>query len=320
MCTITANGDAFRPMFVLPEFVQLPDELKSFCPEAYFVSSGTGWMTQRTFLMYAHVLLYELSLYRAKLEPNLREERLLLILDGHSSRWTSEAIALLRDGGVDVLVLPAHCTHVLQPFDVCVASAVKNELAIGCNKLELSEDEYHTLRNTATTPETMGEKRAYLINAFLNAWSGGADRGNVKAGFLACGLYPLVPETAINNKYTRRLEAREHFAEPGLCLGDMNCAMVTDDNRLAILKAKPNKIFIRHPEKLEAEGRQWRELLGDPVTSGRYLGGPGGCTWYKQGLPGGTRRVLSLAERMQVALAPCHKFACQLTNRNPKQI
>jgi hypothetical protein len=27
----------------------------------------------------------------------------------------------------------------------------------------------------------MGEKRAYLINAFLNAWSGGADRANVHA-------------------------------------------------------------------------------------------------------------------------------------------
>jgi hypothetical protein len=52
--------------------------------------------------------------------------------------------------------------------------------------------------------------------------------------------------------------------------------MVTADDRLAVLKAKPNKIFIRHPEKLEAEGRQWRELLGDPVTP-KYVR-PGCCT------------------------------------------
>jgi hypothetical protein len=27
---------------------------------------------------------------------------------------------------------------------------------------------------------------------------------------------------------------------------------------------------------------------------------------------------MSLAERMQLVLTPCHEFACQLTNRNPK--
>jgi hypothetical protein len=35
---------------------------------------------------------------------------------------------LLSQSGIDVLVFPAHCTHVMQPFDVCVAGPLKKYL------------------------------------------------------------------------------------------------------------------------------------------------------------------------------------------------
>jgi hypothetical protein len=48
---------------------------------------------------------------------------MLLLLDGHTSRWTFEAMIALQGAGLDVVILTTYCTHVLQPFDVCGESA-----------------------------------------------------------------------------------------------------------------------------------------------------------------------------------------------------
>jgi hypothetical protein len=312
MCTIGALGHAFRPMFILPEIKNFPDDLKNYADDAYFVSTGTGWMTQRTFLLYAHFLLFELISIRNDLPPHLQGERFLLILDGHSSRWTSEAIALLRNGGVDVLVLPAHCTHVLQPFDVCVASPLKMALARLCEHLSLSINEFNQLVVGTAIPQTMAEKRSFMINAFLSAWSQAADRKNIQSGFRTCGLFPLDPSIPLANRYTRQLDRMEIFPPPGDDPTGMNCSMVTEDDRLDILRAKPNRMFTRHPEKFEDERSQWRELIADPVVSGRLLSARGACHWHKGSLSSGPPGPWPAP--------PCHYFACQMTDVTPAKV
>jgi hypothetical protein len=120
-------------MIILPELKKMPNDLKVHDADAYFASTETGWMTKHCFLIYCNFLLCELVNYRADLPPELRGQTILLILDGHSSRWTFEAMIVLRAAGIDVVVLPAHCTQVLQLFDVCVASPVKSALIFYCN-------------------------------------------------------------------------------------------------------------------------------------------------------------------------------------------
>jgi hypothetical protein len=273
MCTVTGAGDRFPPMFILPELVKLPAELQDLTHRAYFASTGTGWMTQRTFLMYAHILLYQLKLYRRQIPSEAVDKRFLLILDGHTSRWTYEAIYILHIGGVDVLVLPAHCTHVLQVFDVSIAGVLKMFLAEFCERLTITQDELNILILNSEIPEGMEDKRRHLLEAFLRAWERAANEDNIRAGFAKCGIWPVKPEIPLANHYTRKLNHGELFATPGEKLTDMNCAMVTQADRLEILKAKPNHLFTRHERKLVEATEQWRELLGDPVASGRYLGG-----------------------------------------------
>ena len=63
-----------------------------------------------------------MSLYRMSLPPHLRIQRALVILDGHLSRECPLALIYLALHGIDILTLPAHTTHVLQMFDVGMAS------------------------------------------------------------------------------------------------------------------------------------------------------------------------------------------------------
>ena len=58
-----------------------------------------------------------------------KKNKHLLIMDGHASHITNEAIIFGLDNGLDILTLLAHCSHELQPLDVAIFHPFKLELA-----------------------------------------------------------------------------------------------------------------------------------------------------------------------------------------------
>jgi hypothetical protein len=283
MCTISASGARFRPMIILPNLVKLPEDLFRYTSNVYFASTPTGWMTQPCFLIYAHYLFCELHAYIEELPDNLRGKPMLLILDGHPSRWSFEVMMVLRSAGLDVLVLPAHCTHLLQPFDVCVASPVKAALVLFLNNLEFTLAELREILRAQSEPRWFSEKRRKLIDAFINAWDRGASQRNIISGFQACGIHPLKPEIPINNPYPRRLGPSEIFQPPGQKPDDMNCSLVTGDDRLERLSRKPSLVFPDRSEPLVDQKGQWLELQSHPRPEGRILSLPGTGLLAKDG-------------------------------------
>jgi len=59
---------------------------------------------------------------------DLTQQR-LLIMDGHGSHITANIIACCMQHMIDLLILPLHTSHVLQPLDVSVFSLLKHALA-----------------------------------------------------------------------------------------------------------------------------------------------------------------------------------------------
>ena len=55
----------------------------------------------------------------------LKNEHFLLIVDGHKSRESFLAELLLYLFNIDLLILPSHSIHLLQPFGIAVASPLK---------------------------------------------------------------------------------------------------------------------------------------------------------------------------------------------------
>jgi len=61
-------------------------------------------------------------------EPETRRndvKRRLLLLDGHGSHLTARFVAFCIGKSIDLVVLPAHTSHLLQPLDVGVFSPLK---------------------------------------------------------------------------------------------------------------------------------------------------------------------------------------------------
>ena len=67
--------------------------------------------------------------------PKDPSERRLLILDGHSSHITANFIAYCMNNKIDLLVLPPHTSHVLQPLDIRIFQSLKRALATQTDRL-----------------------------------------------------------------------------------------------------------------------------------------------------------------------------------------
>ena len=122
--TISGSGTSFKPLIILPKLKKLKklEELSEFC---YFSSSESGWMNKNVFLIYSILFCHQLSQYKMSLPKDLRSQRTLLIVDRHKTRINFFAVKILDFFGVDLLILPGHTSHLLQPFDVSVASPLK---------------------------------------------------------------------------------------------------------------------------------------------------------------------------------------------------
>ena len=67
----------------------------------------------------------------------------VLIMDNHNSHITLEGVELAKNHGLDLLTLPPHCSHKLQPLDVGVFGAFKKFYSSFCNEWHLSHPGEH---------------------------------------------------------------------------------------------------------------------------------------------------------------------------------
>ena len=201
VCAHGAAGASVPPMFILENLKTLPNELRKpdLCgPDiAWYVSTKKGWMTEGSFYIWSLLFLHWLSQYRATvLPPNLKNMNVLLIMDGHSSRRSPEAIELFWFHNVTVLILPAHMTHLLQPFDCLLASALKASF----KRFLSSEKEY--LKKANNCPETdIGRKRVATIRSFIRSWAAVSQGPLAARSFEKAGIFPPSYEGILSSPF-----------------------------------------------------------------------------------------------------------------------
>jgi hypothetical protein len=91
-------------------------------PGQKVVMSANGWMDEMLFHDWCKHFVANLPY-----KTNKRTLALLLV-DGHSSHTSLEALKYLKDNGVEMFVLPPNATHMLQPCDVHVFGRLKKEI------------------------------------------------------------------------------------------------------------------------------------------------------------------------------------------------
>ena len=143
---------------------------------------------------------------------------LLLIMDGASSHINEESLQYAQANDINILLLPAHTTHLLQVADVAVFRAFKAYWRRECDRIRAAK------RRTCA-PGDMGVKRSDILPAALAAWKYATKPENVVSGFRRTGIYPFNPraylETAASHTKSTSLTSLPPLLSPSLAVIDL---------------------------------------------------------------------------------------------------
>jgi len=137
--------------------------------------SDTGYIKAHLFDEYARIFVKFLR------DNGLltNEKKHIVLLDGHNSHiFNLDFIDFMIANGIEVLAIPAHTSHVIQPLDGAPFANVK--------KAWYDElDEYNRRASGRALPKSQ------WFNVFTPAWMAGMTKEFIQAGFKMTGMVPL---------------------------------------------------------------------------------------------------------------------------------
>ncbi|KAJ8349138.1 hypothetical protein SKAU_G00277270 [Synaphobranchus kaupii] len=106
--------------------------------------------------------------------------KVLLLLDNHSSHCSIPAIQYCKEHGIILLTFPPHCSHKLQPLDRSVFGPLKRNVNVAMDAW---------MRCHPGTPVSIYDIPAIVAQALPQA----ATPRNITAGFRCTGIWPINP-------------------------------------------------------------------------------------------------------------------------------
>lgn len=147
-----------------------------------FTTSPNGWTSDAIGLEWLRTIFIPAT------RPQGGLTKRLLILDGHGSHATPEFMRLCIANRIQLLYLPPHTSHVLQPLDISVFGPLKSAYRA---TLDLASRGL----STSLTP-----KETFLECYFLSRKKA-LTEANILAGWLGSGLWPVNAAKALGSKF-----------------------------------------------------------------------------------------------------------------------
>ena len=140
LIAICADGSKMPPFYIFKGSRLSPELLKEGVANSTMATQKSGWITKELFLQYIKNFINFVKDKRGLRKKDEGEvdgnedvedatETVLLLCDGHSSRYSSEVIEFALANNVIILLSPPNCTPYVQPLDVGVFSSFKTHIA-----------------------------------------------------------------------------------------------------------------------------------------------------------------------------------------------
>ena len=172
-CCINGIGNALPPVFVFPRVHFRDYVLHGAPPGSVGFAVSSGWMNSDLFPKALQHFIEQMNV-----SPN---NPAILFLDNHCSHLSIEAIALAKQNGLHLLTFPPHCSHRLQPLDVCVYGPFKRFYA------SLSDS---WLTNNPGRAISIHDVAFIAGQAFQKSFT----RENIVSAFKSTGICPFNPD------------------------------------------------------------------------------------------------------------------------------
>ena len=149
-------------------------------PFTLFGVSDSGWMEQANFHNWFE------KMFLNAVDHLLETGPVVLIMDGHGSHILLKLIQSARKHNVHLIAVPAHTTHITQPLDVGLFSAMKA-------KWRQIMDNYRHKTAAATVDKSTFP--SLIAQLWENDWASA-----LKSGFQKTGIYPFCPSAVPDHK------------------------------------------------------------------------------------------------------------------------
>jgi hypothetical protein len=149
-------------------------------PDWSFTTSKSGWTSDSHGYQWLTEVFEPWSRRRLP-DPAARR---MLIMDGHSSHVTARVISFCMQNAIDLLIMPPHCSHVLQPLDVSVFAPLKRALGKETDKV--------------ARLDSSRIARVQWTEMYMRAHKTAFSMSNICSGWCATGLYPLYPGVVLD--------------------------------------------------------------------------------------------------------------------------
>lgn len=94
-----------------------------------FSTSNSGWTSN------SHGFEWPQTVFEPESHQKSKDKPRVLIADGHISHITANMITLCIENNIDLLILPPHCSYLLQTLDIGVFGLIKKYHAYGTDRL-----------------------------------------------------------------------------------------------------------------------------------------------------------------------------------------
>ncbi|XP_043468651.1 uncharacterized protein LOC122502578 [Leptopilina heterotoma] len=168
--TVNAVGNVLPPMFVFPR-VRFRDHFIKDAPlGSVGVANTSGWMQDDNFL--------EFLKHFQKHTHASKENKVLLVLDNHSSHIHINCLEYSKENGIVLLSFPPHCSHKLEPLESSCFGPLKKAINSSCDAW---------LRNNPGKTMKIQNIPSIIATSMPQAFTS----GNIRDGFQKTGIFPM---------------------------------------------------------------------------------------------------------------------------------
>lgn len=179
---ISADGERIDNWALISKFVQFlhPEDARSY-HQLKTYSANSGWMDYNTFYTVIKDIFIP-GVIKKRVDMGLpANTTAILYTDGHGSRYNPFLWELLRQNNILLIILPPHSTHLMQPLDVAIFKAFKDQF-----RHFMGEQ----CPSTTAKPSSSRLRNA-ICRSVLNARDKTLYRDKVAQSFVTAGLHPL---------------------------------------------------------------------------------------------------------------------------------
>ena len=241
MCAcINAIGNALPPAFIFPR-VYFKEHMLSGAPNGSLgLSCSSGWMNSDLFPQVLRHFIHHMKI--SKESPGL------LLLDNHHSHIGLEVINIAEANGLHILTFPPHCSHRLQPLDVCVFGPFKRFYSSFCDGWMTSHAGQSIIIYSVAKMADMAFAKAF-------------NPENITSSFKNTGIFP----------YNRNVFTEDEFLPAAVT--DIALATENADNQQAIVVSnQPHDqdiltAFMAQPKTTATTRKKSRQQKSSIITS-----------------------------------------------------